>query len=169
MNLANNTDFSGVPPGSHRSLDDPGVRASVVGALQGNLQVSLVPRTEMIDISYSSLSPKLSADIVNKVIEDYRQWSYQTPVESTRRVSQWLSGQLEELKAEVEQIAEADHGFAAEAGDAGVRFVAQPVAVVAGGVAGGGGQRRRLRASTPNRATGWSRGWTRIRSKARSR
>ena len=103
MNLANNTDFSGVPPGSHRSLDDPGVRASVVGALQGNLQVSIVPRTEMIDISYSSLSPKLSADIVNKVVDDYRQWSYQTPVESTRRVSQWLSGQLEELKAEVEQ------------------------------------------------------------------
>ena len=103
MNLANNTDFSGVPPGSHRSLDDPGVRASVVGSLQGNLQVSIVPQTEMIDISYSSLSPKLSADIVNKVIEDYRQWSFQTPVESTRRVSQWLSGQLEELKAEVEQ------------------------------------------------------------------
>jgi capsular exopolysaccharide synthesis family protein len=103
MNLANNTDFSGVPPGSHRSLDDPGVRASVVGSLQGNLQVSIVPQTEMINISYSSLSPKLSADIVNKVIDDYRQWSYQTPVESTRRVSQWLSGQLEELKAEVEQ------------------------------------------------------------------
>ena len=103
MNLANNTDFSGVPPGSHRSLDDPGVRASVVGSLQGNLQVSIVPRTEMIDISYSSLSPKLSADIVNKVIFDYIQRSYQTPVESTRRVSQWLSGQLEELKAEVEQ------------------------------------------------------------------
>jgi len=103
MNLANNTDFSGVPPGSHRSLDDPGVRASVVGKLQGGLQVSLEPRTEMIDIGYSSLSPKLSADIVNKVVDDYRQWSYQTPVESTRRVSQWLSGQLEELKTEVEQ------------------------------------------------------------------
>jgi capsular exopolysaccharide synthesis family protein len=103
MNLANNTDFSGVPLGSHRSLDDPSVRASVVGSLQGNLQVSIVPQTEMINISYSSLSPKLSADIVNKVIFDYIQRSYQTPVESTRRVSQWLSGQLEELKAEVEQ------------------------------------------------------------------
>jgi capsular exopolysaccharide synthesis family protein len=103
MNLANNTDFSGVPPGSHRSLDDPNVRAQVVGELQGNLQVSVVPRTQMIDIGYSSLSPKLSADIVNKVIDFYIQRSYQTPVESTRKVSQWLSTQLEELKAEVEQ------------------------------------------------------------------
>ena len=103
MNLANNPAFSGVPPGSHLSLDDPNVRARVVGALQGGLNVTLVPHTEMMRISYSSLSAKLSADIVNKVVDDYIQRSYQTPVESTRRVSQWLSGQLEELKAEVEQ------------------------------------------------------------------
>jgi capsular exopolysaccharide synthesis family protein len=56
----------------------------------------------MLRISYSSLCPKLSADIVNKVIFDYIQRSYQTPVESTKRVSQWLSGQLEELKSDVE-------------------------------------------------------------------
>jgi capsular exopolysaccharide synthesis family protein len=104
MNLANNADFIGATgPMPHRSLDDPNVRASVVGILQGYLQVALVPHTEMIRISYYSLNPKLSADIVNKVIFDYIQRSYQTPVESTRRVSQWLSGQLEELKAEVEQ------------------------------------------------------------------
>jgi capsular exopolysaccharide synthesis family protein len=103
MNLQNNPDFSGVPPGSHRSLDDPNVHASVVGQLQGGLDVSLVPHTEMMRISYSSLNAKLSADIVNKVIDDYIQWSFQTPVESTMKVSQWLSGQLEGLKTEVEQ------------------------------------------------------------------
>jgi len=102
MNLQNNPDFSGVPPGSHRSLDDPNVHASVVGQLQGGLDVSLVPHTEMMRISYSSLNAKLSADIVNKVIDDYIQWSFQTPVESTMKVSQWLSGQLEGLKTEVE-------------------------------------------------------------------
>ena len=103
MNLANNPAFSGVPPGSHLSLDDPNVRARVVGALQGGLNVTLVPHTEMMRISYSSLSAKLSADIVNKVVDDYIQRSYQTPVESTMKVSHWLSGQLEELKTEVEQ------------------------------------------------------------------
>jgi len=103
MNLANNPAFSGVPPGSHLSLDDSNVRARVVGALQGGLNVTLVPHTEMMRISYSSLSAKLSADIVNKVVDDYIQRSYQTPVESTMKVSHWLSGQLEELKTEVEQ------------------------------------------------------------------
>lgn len=105
MNLANNPDFTGAPPGppTHVSLDDPYVRASIVGALQGNLQVSLVPRTELMQISYTSLSPKLAADIVNKVVYDYIQRSYVTPVQSTNRVSEWLSLQLNELKAKVEQ------------------------------------------------------------------
>jgi len=107
MNLANNPDFFGVKgPIPHQSLDDPHVRAGVVGSLQGGLDVTLVPRTEMIRISYESLSAKLSSDIVNKVIFDFIQRSYQTPVESTSRVSQWLSGQLEELKAQVEQSQE---------------------------------------------------------------
>jgi capsular exopolysaccharide synthesis family protein len=78
----------------------------VVAALQGGLDVTLVPRTEMIRISYSSLSAKLSAEIANRIVQDFIQRSYETPVESTSRVSQWLSGQLEELKAQVEQSQE---------------------------------------------------------------
>ncbi len=107
MNLANNPNFTGATgPTPHRSVDDPNVHADVVGTLQAGLGVSLVHQTELIHISYSSLNAKLSADIVNKVIFDYIQRSYQTPVESTRRVSQWLSGQLEQLKSEVEQSQE---------------------------------------------------------------
>ena len=68
--------------------------------------VSLVPRTEMIRITYYSLSPKMAAEIANRIVHDYIQRSYETPVESTRRVSEWLSGQLEELKAEVSQSQE---------------------------------------------------------------
>jgi capsular exopolysaccharide synthesis family protein len=70
--------------------------------LQSNLHVTLVPKTDIIRISYSSLNPKMSADIVNRVISDYIQRSYQTRFESSRRVSDFLSGTLEGLKQEVE-------------------------------------------------------------------
>jgi capsular exopolysaccharide synthesis family protein len=107
MDLANNPDFFGIKgPFPHQSLDDPNVRNNVVGELQGSMIVAIVPRTEMIRITYYSLSPKMAADIANRIIYDYIQRSYQTPVESTRRVSQWLSGQLDELKSEVEQSQE---------------------------------------------------------------
>ena len=107
MNLANNPDFWGVKgPIPHQSMDKPEVHNGVVGELQGSMIVALVPRTEMIRITYYSPSPKMAAEIANRIIYDYIQRSYQTPVESTRRVSEWLSGQLEELKAEVSQSQE---------------------------------------------------------------
>src|SRR6185437_11567769 len=73
-----------------------------VGRLQENLHIALVPKTEIINISYSSLSPKLAADIVNKVIAAYIQRSYETRFASTQKVSQWLSSQLDDLKQQVE-------------------------------------------------------------------
>ena len=103
MNLANTPEFLGVKgPVPHRSMEDPGVRQGVVGTLQGSLKVALVPKTDLIRISYSSLSPKLSADIVNTLIRDYRQRSYETRFDSTRDVSVWLSSQLDDLKNQVE-------------------------------------------------------------------
>jgi capsular exopolysaccharide synthesis family protein len=103
MDLANNADFLEVKgPVSHRSLDDGEVRQDTVHRLQSNLHVALVPKTDIIRISYSSLNPKMSADIVNQVISDYIQRSYQVRFESSRRVSDFLSTTLEGLKQEVE-------------------------------------------------------------------
>lgn len=103
MDLANNAEFlEEKGPITHRSLEDPSVRQATVSRLQGNLHITLVPKTEIIKISYSSLSPKLAADIVNKVISAYIQRSYETRFASTQRVSQWLSSQLNDLKQQVE-------------------------------------------------------------------
>jgi succinoglycan biosynthesis transport protein ExoP len=103
MDLSNNADFLEVKgPVPHTSLDDGETRQDTVHRLQSNLHVTLVPKTDIIRISYSSLNPKMSSDIVNRVIADYMQRSYQTRFESSRRVSDFLSGTLEGLKQEVE-------------------------------------------------------------------
>ena len=103
MNLQNNPDFlevrGPVPP---QSLDDPGVRQSTVRRLQGNLHIILIPKTDIIQISFSGPSAKLTADIVNKVMVTYIQRSYETRYASTQRVSQWLQAQLDDLKQQVE-------------------------------------------------------------------
>lgn len=104
MDLANNPLFlemkSGTPP--HADLSSPAVRQSTVHRLQSNLHVQLVPKTDIIRISYDSLDAKLSTDIVNRVVDDYIHRSYQTRFDSTQRVSQWLNGQLDDLKQQVE-------------------------------------------------------------------
>ncbi|WP_263365749.1 GumC family protein [Edaphobacter bradus] len=103
MNLCNDHVFLGVKgPVPHASLDDPKVRQSTTHRLLSNLHITLVPKTDIIRISYDSDNPKLSADIVNKVISAYIQRSFETRFESTKRVSNWLSGQLDDLKQQVQ-------------------------------------------------------------------
>ena len=106
LNLANNPKFltgkASTAPATHYSMDDPIIRQSVVGALQLGLRVSQVPKTNLMRISYTGLDPKLAQDIVNKVITDYIQNSYESRFKSSQRVSQWLNSQLDELKQQVE-------------------------------------------------------------------
>lgn len=103
LDLANNADFLGAKgPIPHSSLDDLSVRHAVLGQLQNGLHVSAVPKTDIIRISYDSLSAKLSADIVNTVIRAYIEHTLNARGEATQRVSEWLSKQLTGLKLEVE-------------------------------------------------------------------
>jgi polysaccharide biosynthesis transport protein len=104
LDLANNADFNGgTVPKVHQSLTDPAVHDAVVGSLKGNVKVTLIPRSEMMTVSYSSLSANLSANIVNKVVDDYIQRAYNAPYARTKAISDWLSQQLDELKLQVER------------------------------------------------------------------
>ena len=103
LNLANNPDFTGDPNAKgHRSMDDPATRQFVVEALRNGLSVAPVGKTDLIRISYTSLNAKLSALVVNTIIDDYVQHSYETRFESSQVVSKWLSSQLDDLKQQVE-------------------------------------------------------------------
>ena len=103
MDLSNNPEFLEVKgPVPHTTLDDAAVRQATVHRLQSNMHITLVPKTDIIRISYDGLNAKLAADIVNTVIATYVHRSYQTRFDSTQRVSQWLSGQLDDLKQQVQ-------------------------------------------------------------------
>jgi len=103
MDLANSAVFlNRKGPIPHATLDNAAIRQSIVHSLQSNLHVALVPKTDIIRISYSSLNAKLSADIVNKVIASYIQRSYETRFASSQRVSNWLSSTLDDLKQQTE-------------------------------------------------------------------
>jgi succinoglycan biosynthesis transport protein ExoP len=103
LDLANNPDFlGGKAPVPRVSLDDPKVRQSTVHRLQSNLHINLLQKTDILRISYNSLSAKMAADIVNKVIAAYIQRSYETRFASAQHVSNWLSGQLDDLKQQVQ-------------------------------------------------------------------
>jgi polysaccharide biosynthesis transport protein len=103
MDLSNNARFlEAKGPIPHTSMDTPEVSQATVHRLLSNLQVNLVPKTAVIRISYSSLSPKPAANIVTKVIATSLQRSYETRFTSHQRVSDWLSSTLDDLKQQIE-------------------------------------------------------------------
>jgi succinoglycan biosynthesis transport protein ExoP len=100
LNLANNPDFGGGR--GYSNIDDPVIRKNIIGALQGSLAVNVIPKTDLIHIDCFTGNAKLSATIINKLVQDYIERSFQTRADATKRVSNFFSTQLEDLRQEVQ-------------------------------------------------------------------
>lgn len=100
-NLANDPAFMG-SSGRYRNVDDPAVRRAVIGALQQDISVGAIPKTDIVRISCTTAKAQLSADIVNQLVEDYITRSFQSRADATKRVSDFFSRQLGDLKQQVE-------------------------------------------------------------------
>ena len=100
-NLANDPAFMG-PSTHYRNVDDPAVRNAVVGALQADISVGIIPKTDLVRISCNSGNAQLSADIVNQLVHDYITHSFQSRADATKRVADFFSTQLDDLKQQVE-------------------------------------------------------------------
>jgi len=100
-NLANDPAFMGPSP-RYRNVDDPVVRQSVIGALQRDVNVGVVPKTDLVYISCTTGKAQLSADIVNQLVQDYIAHSFQSRADATKRVATFFSSTLDDLKQQVE-------------------------------------------------------------------
>ena len=74
--------------------------------IQRHLDVSRVPRTPVIEIRYSSPNPRLAAAFVNGVMQAYVEQNFKAKYDSAVQISNWLTDQLQDLKAKVESSQE---------------------------------------------------------------
>ncbi|HUA97008.1 MAG TPA: polysaccharide biosynthesis tyrosine autokinase [Terracidiphilus sp.] len=115
LNLQNNIEFLGgktsIKPGLihgatiplyHGNLDDPFVSYAILKNLRMHLTIVRVPRTQMITISYKSKSRKLAADIVNELETEFIKNNFTAHFNTTQQVSNWLTGQIDDLRAIVQ-------------------------------------------------------------------
>jgi polysaccharide biosynthesis transport protein len=100
-NLANDPAFLGPSP-RYQNVDDPVIRQRVLGALQRDINVGVVPKTDLVSITCTTGKAQLSADIVNQLVQDYIAHSFQSRADATKRVATFFSSQLDDLKQQVE-------------------------------------------------------------------
>lgn len=85
-------------------LDDaPETRGRLLGIFEGGLKVQPVHGTRLILVTYESHDPKQAAKIANAIIDSYKSQYLQTHYDATSEASEWLTKQLSELKANVEE------------------------------------------------------------------
>ncbi len=73
----------------------------VAAAVQGGIEVSPIRNTKLVEVSYRSPYPVLSADIVNSLAEEFISFSVEKRYETTQQASDFLSEQIAELREDL--------------------------------------------------------------------
>jgi capsular exopolysaccharide synthesis family protein len=91
------------PP--HASLEDsPARRSWVLNVFEKHLKVNPVGGTQLIQLSYTSSSPQISAAVINQLTKDLVDYAFQTRYNATNEASEWLAGQMDDLKNQAEDL-----------------------------------------------------------------
>ncbi len=77
----------------------PPVRDHLQQRFQKSLSVELLPKTDIVVITFRAKDPQLAAAAVNIIVQKFRERSLRTSYQSASQVSDWLSKQLEDLKS----------------------------------------------------------------------
>src|SRR6266702_2693129 len=98
-----------------------------LGVLQSQLTIKRLAQSYVIEISYQSLSPELSAAIANAIAEAYIVDSLESKYQASRRAAVWLQDRMKELRAQASSAerAVADYKAKNNIVDAGGRLLTE--------------------------------------------
>jgi polysaccharide biosynthesis transport protein len=95
----------GRPDPKGASLDDsPHRRVQVLKIFRKKLTVKVVDGTRLIDVEYLSPDPQLAAAVVNHMLQGLIETGFQERYAATTQASSWLGGQLEDLRAQTQNL-----------------------------------------------------------------
>ena len=75
---------------------------TAVNIFLGKMSAVSTQAPDVINVSFSSWSPELAMKVANQIPEAYIVGQLEAKFEATQKVTNWLAGQLEELKQKVE-------------------------------------------------------------------
>jgi uncharacterized protein involved in exopolysaccharide biosynthesis len=93
------------PPEPAGDLDkSPRRQANVLRVFQKNLSVKPVAGTRLIEVNYLDRDPKLAAAVVNELVQELVDYTFETRYKATEAASESLSKQLAELRTRSEGL-----------------------------------------------------------------
>jgi len=91
------------PDGNKTRVRDQLIREAVLARFEERLDIRPVRRSRAVEIRFECQDPELAERIVNTLTENYIQKNLEARWDATQKTSEWLSQQLEDLKAKLEK------------------------------------------------------------------
>jgi succinoglycan biosynthesis transport protein ExoP len=91
------------PADSNASLRRP----PALGAFLGGLSIKRVPNSRLLDVTFETTDPVLAARIVNAHLNNFIEQNFRSRFEAATQASNWMAGQLNEMKIKVENAEDA--------------------------------------------------------------
>jgi succinoglycan biosynthesis transport protein ExoP len=79
-------------------------RQRILTIFESNLAVRILAGTRLIQVDYTSVSPELAAQIINRLILALNDYTFQTKFKASSQVTSWLELQLEGLRKDSEDL-----------------------------------------------------------------
>ncbi len=99
------------PPPARAAADPADDRAGQVDHFLGSLSVVPVRTSTLVDLRYRSPDAEFAAKAVNTLAEEYINHSLETRVDASKEMNDWLSTQLVDLRAKVDESERALQAF----------------------------------------------------------
>jgi capsular exopolysaccharide synthesis family protein len=104
LKLYENPDFAGKPKRGAKAIDpaDPIFRELLIQSFLESVAVAPVERTSLVNVQFSNRNPKLAADILNALFDDYIEMIVRKRYSASEKASEFLNTQIAELRTEIE-------------------------------------------------------------------
>lgn len=89
---------------------------NLINSFINGVDVSPVQRSSLVNVSFISSSPELSAKVANAIGESFIELNIESRFESTHKARNWLQGQIDVMKAKLEQAEERLNEYASAQG-----------------------------------------------------
>jgi capsular exopolysaccharide synthesis family protein len=87
--------------GSTAAADPRKLSSSIARSIQGMIDVRRVEKTQLMEVSFVTPEPELSADLVNSLVEQYIQFNVDSESGLARGTSEFIDGEVEELRRDI--------------------------------------------------------------------
>ncbi len=91
------------PPGATLEAS-PRRRDRVLKTFRENLDVRILPGTQVIEIGYTSRDPNVAAKTVNHLVDSLVEYTMQAHNSTSEQASKWIESQLVDLKAQTDEL-----------------------------------------------------------------